>query len=268
MKIGNKEFDVKNHTYVMGILNVTPDSFSDGGEHAGIDAALFHAEKMIKEGADIIDVGGESTKPGYKEISVEEEISRTVPIIEKIKSEFNIPISIDTYKPETALEALKAGACLVNDVYGNRIREGMGQVIRESGAVCCLMHNRDNSDYYNFLDDFFTEMSQILDSALKEGISQERIILDPGVGFCKDTRQNLFVLDNMDMLNHFEVPWLLGASRKSVIGNTLKLPVSERLEGTLALTALSVMKGASFVRVHDVLQNKRVIEMLEAVKNV
>lgn len=268
MKIGNKDFDVKNHTYVMGILNVTPDSFSDGGEHTSIDAALFHARRMINEGVDIIDVGGESTRPGFSEVSSDEEIARTVPIIEKIKSEFNIPISIDTYKPETAREAVKAGAVIINDVYGHRIHEGMDKVIKESGAICCLMHNRDNLEYVNFLDDFFTEMSQILDSAVKEGIDPEKIILDPGIGFCKDTNQNLLVLDNMDMLNHFDVPWLLGASRKSVIGNTLNLPVGERLEGTLALTALSVMKGAAFVRVHDVLQNKRVIEMLEAVKNV
>lgn len=268
MQIGKSSFDRKGHTYIMGILNVTPDSFSDGGEYTNIDAALFRVQKMIAEGADIIDIGGESTRPGSAPVSVDEEMSRVIPALSKIKSEFNIPISIDTYRSATAEECIKNGADMINDIWGLLYDEKMAGVIAAANKPCCLMHNRKSSDYANFSEDFFTEMAGILTRALKAGISEDNIVLDPGIGFAKDTTQNLYVLNNMDMMNHFDVPWLLGASRKSVIGNTLNLPAGERLEGTLALTALAVMKGASFVRVHDVLENKRVIDMLEAVRNV
>lgn len=267
MEISGSVFE-SNRTYIMGILNVTPDSFSDGGEHMGIDAALFHVEKMINEGAAIIDVGGESTRPGSSPVDVAIEIERVCPVIEKINEKFSIPVSIDTYHAKTAAEAIKAGAGMVNDVWGLLKDKDMAAVIANNKAACCLSHNRENATYDNFSDDFFTEMSGILHNALISGIPEEKIILDPGIGFAKSTEQNLYVLNDMDMLNHFGIPWLLGVSRKSVIGNTLNLPVEKRLEGTLALTALAVMKGASFVRVHDVLENKRVIDMLEAVKNV
>jgi len=267
MKIGNVDFDIKNHTYVMGILNVTPDSFSDGGKHNEFDAAIFHVEKMIREGASIVDVGGESTRPGYTFVSITEEIERTAPIIEKIKTEFNIPISLDTYKPEVAKAGIAAGVDLINDIWGLQYDAAMGDVISKSEAACCLMHNRKEHNYLNFFEDFCGDLAHILDTAKKAGISDDRIILDPGIGFAKTTEENLYVLNNMEILNHFDFPWLLGTSRKSVIGNTLNLPVDERLEGTLATTALAVMKGASFVRVHDVLENKRVIDMVEAIKN-
>ena len=265
MIIGNREFETDKHTYIMGILNVTPDSFSDGGEYNNIDAALFHAEKMVKEGADIIDVGGESTRPGATEVSENEEIERVVPIIRKIKSEFNITVSLDTYKPGTAHEGIKAGADLINDVWGLKYSDRMAKVIKDAGVACCLMHNRKAHDYINYPEDFVTDMAGIFDTAIRAGISEDKIILDPGIGFQKSYDENLWTLNNMDMLKHFGVPILLGASRKSVIGNTLNLPVEERLEGTLALTALAVSKGISFVRVHDVKENKRVIDMLEAV---
>lgn len=268
MKIGDYSFEQKNHTYIMGILNVTPDSFSDGGEFTNIDAALFHVKKMIEEGADIIDIGGESTRPGFTQVSNETEESRILPIISKIKTEFNIPVSVDTYKSDVAAKAISAGADMINDIWGLKYDSKMASLIATSGVACCLMHNRESNDYLNFGEDVFTEISQILNHAFKAGIPEDKIILDPGIGFAKNTEQNLWILNNMDMMNHFDTPWLLGASRKSVIGNTLNLPVGERLEGTLALTALAVMKGASFVRVHDVKENKRVIDMLEAVKNV
>lgn len=268
MKIGSYSFDRMNHTYIMGILNVTPDSFSDGGRYSNIDAAMFHAEAMVKEGADIIDIGGESTRPGAAIVSSEEELERTIPIVSKIKREFNLPISIDTYKPEVAKEAIREGAVLVNDVWGLQFDPKMASIIAANDVACCLMHNRTNDLYTNFGEDVFSEIAGILNYAIRAGISEERIILDPGIGFKKSTEQNLWLLNNMDMMNHFGVSWLLGASRKSVIGNTLNLPVGERLEGTLALTALAVMKGASFVRVHDIKENKRVIDMLEAIRNV
>lgn len=267
MQIGKYDLNLKNHTYIMGILNVTPDSFSDGGTHNDLDRALFHAEKMLKEGADIIDVGGESTRPGFAVVPVSEEIERVVPVIEKIKSEFDAPVSLDTYKPETALAGIKAGADLIN--YINNLREypEMAPVIAENGVACCLMHNRREMNYNNFSEDFFLDMTMILDTAIKAGIKEDKIILDPGIGFAKTTEQNLYVLNNLDMLNHLGCSWLLGTSRKSVIGNTLNLPVNERLEGTLATTAYGVLNKALFVRVHDVLENKRFITMMEAVRD-
>lgn len=267
MYIGNREFLDKGKTYIFGILNVTPDSFSDGGEYSNIDAALLHSEKMIKEGVDIIDVGGESTRPGYTLISDEEEISRVAPVIEKIKSEFDIPVSLDTYKSKVAKAGIEAGADLINDIWGLQYDKNMGKVIAESGVACCLMHNRKEINYLSFSEDLYLDLSYILNDALRAGISEDKIILDPGVCFAKTTEHNLYVLQNMEMLNHLGCPWLLGASRKSFIGNTLKLPVNERLEGTLATTALAVMKGASYVRVHDVLENRRMIDMLEAVRD-
>lgn len=268
MIIGTRNFEVDKHTYIMGILNVTPDSFSDGGRFYDVDAALFQAEKMIDEGVDIIDIGGESTRPGYTFVEADEEIQRTAPVIEKIKDRFNIPISLDTYKSEVALAGIKAGADLVNDIWGLMYDEKMGKVIKDANVACCLMHNRKEHNYINFGEDIINDLAHILDVAQKAGISEDKIILDPGVGFQKTTEENLWVLNNMNRLTLLGCPWLLGASRKSVIGNTLNLPVTERLEGTLATTALAVMKGASFVRVHDVLANKRVVDMLEAVKNV
>ena len=267
MLIGNREFDLKEHTYVMGILNVTPDSFSDGGRFINPDAALFKAESMIKEGADIIDVGGESTRPGAEPVSEAMEIERITPVIEKIKAEIDIPVSLDTYKAGTALSGIKAGADLINDIWGLTHDENMGKVIAEAKVPCCLMHNRSSHSYVNFTEDLFTDLAHIADMAVKAGISEDKIILDPGIGFQKTTEENLIALKRMGDISLLGYPWLLGSSRKSVIGNTLGLETDERLEGTLALTALAVMKGAAFVRVHDVKENVRVIKMLEAVKN-
>lgn len=268
MILGNKAFDVKNHTYVWGILNVTPDSFYDGGEYSNIDAALLHVKKMIEEGADVIDVGGESTRPGYVQISEDEEIARVIPVIEKIKSEYNIPVSLDTYKAKVAKAGIEAGADLINDIWGLKGDMHMAEVIAKGNVSVCLCHNRVEHDYVNFLEDLFTDLSQSVNIALKAGIKEEKIILDPGIGFCKDTNENLLAMQNMDELSHLGFPWLLAASRKSVIGNTLNLEKGERLEGTLATTALAVMKGASFVRVHDIKENVRVIKMMEAIRDV
>lgn len=266
MIIGNKEFKDKGHTYVMGILNVTPDSFSDGGRFDKVDAALFHVEKMVNDGVDIIDIGGESTRPGYTFVKVEDEINRTAPVIAAIKERFDIPVSLDTYKYQVAGAGIEAGADLINDIWGLMYDDEMAKTIAKANIPCCLMHNRKQHDYINFLEDYYSDLALILKKARENGISDDKIILDPGIGFQKTTDENLLVLNELSKLSHFGMPWLLGASRKSVIGNTLNLPVNDRLEGTLALTALAVMDGASFVRVHDVLENKRVIDMLEAVK--
>lgn len=265
MIIGGKSFDTKKHTYIMGILNVTPDSFSDGGKFNSLDAALYHAQEMVSEGADILDVGGESTRPGHVQIGMEEEIYRVVPIIEALKKRFDAPVSIDTYKAAVAQAAVDAGADLINDIWGLKYEEKMANVIADSGVACCLMHNREKAEYEDFLTDVKTDLEETIFLAQAAGISRDKIILDPGVGFGKTYEMNLEVLGNLQFLHSFELPLLLGASRKSVIGLALDLPVTERLEGTLVTTMLAVESGYSFVRVHDVKENLRVVKMMEAI---
>lgn len=264
MIIGGKEFDTEHQTYIMGILNVTPDSFSDGGRYSRLDAALSHAEKMIKEGADIIDVGGESTRPGYVQITDEEETERVVPIIEALKKEFDIPVSVDTYKSRVARAALTAGADLVNDIWGLKYDPDMAAVIAESGAACCLMHNRESVDYVRFIPEFLDDMRECVRLADEAGIARDRILLDPGVGFGKTYEMNLEIISRLDIMHELKLPILLGTSRKSVIGLTLDLPAQEREEGTLVTTVFGVQKGCAFVRVHDVEKNKRAVKMTRA----
>lgn len=267
MKIGSREFDTTNNCYVMGILNVTPDSFSDGGKFNSAEAALKRTEQMIKEGVDILDIGGESTRPGYTKISDEEEIERTAGIIEKIRENFDIPISIDTYKYKVAETAIKAGADLINDIWGLKYDSGeMAKLIAETGAACCLMHNRDNTDYNSFFADLINDMKSTLSIALSSGIKKDKIMIDPGVGFGKTYENNLEAIKRVDEFGaELGYPVLLGTSRKSVIGLTLDILANERVEGTIATTVIGVMKGVSFVRVHDVKENIRAIKMTQAV---
>lgn len=264
MIIGGKNFDVEHETYVMGILNVTPDSFSDGGKYNGMDQALKHAYQMVEEGADIIDVGGESARPGHIQITDEEEIARVTPVIEKLKEEFDVPVSIDTYKSKVAEAAVQAGADLVNDIWGLKYDEKIADVIARHNVACCLMHNRDNTEYQNFLDDFMEDMRECVRLAKAAGIADDKIILDPGVGFGKTYEMNLEIIDKMEVMQKLGYPILLGTSRKSVIGLTLDLPVDQREEGTLVTTVYGVQKGSAFVRVHDVKKNKRAIQMTKA----
>lgn len=265
MIIGKKEFDTKNHTYIMGILNVTPDSFSDGGRYLSVDAALKHAQEMIDDGADILDIGGESTRPGHAQITEEEEIERTAPVIEKLKQEFDIPISIDTYKSSVARAALQGGVDLVNDIWGLKYDSSMAGLIADYGAACCLMHNRKEPVYQDFLIDFMEDMGDCIRIAKASGIGDEKIILDPGVGFGKTYELNLEILRHVGRMQNLGYPVLLGTSRKSVIGLTLDLPSDQREEGTLATTVYGMMNGCSFVRVHDVKANRRAIQMTEAI---
>lgn len=265
MIIGNKEFDTDRHTYIMGILNVTPDSFSDGGRYQTMDAALSHAEKMIQEGADILDVGGESTRPGHVQITVEEEIARTLPVIERLKQEFDIPVSIDTYKSSVAEAALLSGADLVNDIWGLKYDPRMASLISRHGAACCLMHNRKEAVYQDFLSDFMDDMQECIRLARDASIPDDKIILDPGVGFGKTYEMNLTVIREIGRMQELGFPVLLAASRKSVIGLTLDLPAAQREEGTLAATVYGMLNGCSFVRVHDVEANRRAIRMIEAI---
>lgn len=268
MRIGSREFDTEHQTYIMGILNVTPDSFSDGGKYSRIDAALAHAEKIIRDGADIIDVGGESTRPGHMQITDEEETARVVPVIEALKARFDTPVSVDTYKSAVAREALKAGADLVNDIWGLKYDPQMAGLIAESGAACCLMHNRNNTDYRQFIPEFLDDMRECVRLADEAGIAWDKIILDPGVGFGKTYEMNLEVISRLEVMHELGLPILLGTSRKSVIGLTLDLPPEEREEGTLVTTVFGVQKGCAFVRVHDVEKNKRAIRMTRALMNL
>lgn len=265
MQIGSKKFDTQNHTYIMGILNVTPDSFSDGGSWNRRDDAKRHTEDMIRDGMDIIDVGGESTRPGYTLLSDEEEIARIVPVIRMIKENFDIPISVDTYKSGVAKAAIAAGADLINDIWGLKYDSEMAGVIAASKVCCCLMHNRDQVDYQDFMKDMQADLKETIDLAKTAGIADRKIILDPGVGFGKTYENNLETINRLEELHQLHYPILLGTSRKSVIGLTLDLPADERVEGTLATTVMGVMKGAAFVRVHDVKENYRIIKMTEAI---
>ncbi len=263
MKIGNKEFSTTGHTYVMGILNVTPDSFSDGGKWLDRDNCIRHVETMMAEGADIIDVGGQSTRPGYKEVGVEEEIERVAPIIEAIKARFEVPLSLDTYRAEVAGAGIVAGADLINDIWGLKADSQMAKVIAKTQVACCLMHNRKEAVYEDFMQEVAADLAHTIHMAQTAGIADDRIILDPGVGFGKTLEQNLEVIDCLEELHVLGYPLLLGCSRKSFIGQILDVPVEERLEGTLVTTALAVMKGCMFVRVHDVKENARTIAMTE-----
>lgn len=264
--IGRREFDVRGgHPYVMGILNVTPDSFSDGGLYSDTDSALRHVKQMLDDGADIVDVGGESTRPGYSRISVQEEIERTCFVIEAIKEHFNVPVSLDTYKYEVAEAGLLAGADLINDIWGFRWDGRMAALVAKHEVPCCLMHNRRSADYADFLTDVISDMQESVDIALAAGVKPERIITDPGIGFAKDTAQNLALLNSLERLVGLGYPVLLGTSRKSVIGNTLNLPVGEREEGTIATSVLGLQKGCTFFRVHDVRANVRALTMAQAI---
>lgn len=265
MKIGNREFDLINKTYIMGILNVTPDSFSDGGRWNDLETAKRHVAEMIEEGADIIDIGGESTRPGYTVLPDEEEIARVVPYIEMVKKNFDIPVSVDTYKGGVAEAAIKAGADLVNDIWGLKWDDKLAGVIARSGLPCCLMHNRKEPDYREFMPDMLDDLRETLRIAEEAGIAKEKIILDPGVGFGKTYENNLEAINRLEEMHKLGCPILLGTSRKSVIGLTLELPASERVEGTLVTTVFGVMKGAAFVRVHDVKENYRTIKMTERI---
>ena len=280
MKIGNREFNFgQGHVYIMGILNVTPDSFSDGGKFNDKDAALRHVEEMVKQGADIIDVGGESTRPGYQKITVPEEIARVTGIIEAVKARCGVPISIDTYKAPVMDAALAAGADLANDIWGLRYDKlfapdgqtsvwkcgTMAEIIAKHDVPVCVMHNRKEAVYTDFLKEVKEDLSDSIAIGENAGIDRAQMILDPGVGFAKDYEQNLEILANLEDFSDFDMPLLLAASRKSVIGLTLDLPVTEREEGTMVTSVLAGMAGWDFVRVHDVEKNKRALDMLEKI---
>lgn len=268
MDIGNRRFDIGAHTYIMGILNVTPDSFSDGGSYPTIDAALKKVELMMAEGADIIDVGGESTRPGHIKISDDEEIERIVPVIERIKANFDVPVSADTYKSAVAEAALRSGADMINDIWGFKYDAAMAGIVKKYNAACCLMHNQDDTVYNDFMNDCLKSLKECVDIAKAAGIADEKIMTDPGVGFGKDYTQNLLAIRYLEQFNSLGYPVLLGTSRKRVIGMTVDVPAKERDTATAATSVFAVLKGTAFVRVHNVAANKQAIQMAEAIMSV
>ncbi|MBD8070991.1 dihydropteroate synthase [Bacillus sp. PS06] len=248
---------------MMGILNITPDSFSDGGKYNQMELAVKRAEEMVGEGADIIDVGGESTRPGHQPVSIEDEIKRVVPIIKAIASSIDVPISIDTYKAEVAEQAIKAGAHLINDVWGAKADPQMAHVAAKYDVPIILMHNRDNMDYTNLIEDMILDLQESIDIVKAAGVKDEKIIIDPGIGFAKEFEHNIEVLQQLEQFNRLGYPILLGTSRKRFIGHVLDLPPEQRDEGTGATTCLGIEKGCSFVRVHNVQLNKRIASMMD-----
>lgn len=265
MIIGNRDFDLRSHFYMMGIVNVTPDSFSDGGKYYDLDSALKQVEQLVLDGADMIDIGGESTRPQHIKITSEEEIERVCPVVEAVKKRFDIPVSLDTYKWDVAEAGIEAGADLINDIWGLKWDGKMAGVIAKHGVPCCLMHNRRDTNYDNLMEDILNDLRESTELALSAGIHADQIMIDPGIGFAKSLEQNLQVLHHLNMLHSLGFPILLGTSRKSVIGLTLQLPVEQREEGTLATSVVGRMAGCSVFRVHDVRTNLRGLKMAEAI---
>lgn len=264
IKCGSFDLDYSNKTLIMGILNVTPDSFSDGGKYNRIDAALKHAERMVNDGADILDVGGESTRPNYERISDEEEIERVAPIIEAISRNIEVPISVDTYKSRVAEAAVKAGAHILNDIWGGKADSLMAKVAAEYKVPIILMHNRGNMEYGHFVRDVLQDLFESIMLVKDAGVKDENIILDPGIGFAKDLKLNLEMMRNLDKLVSLGYPVLLATSRKSMIGHVLDLPPSERMEGTAATICHGIQQGCQMVRVHDVKEMARTAKMMDA----
>ncbi len=261
---GPYTLDFEKKTIIMGILNATPDSFSDGGSFDRVDEAVKRAIEMVDEGADIIDIGGESTRPGARFIAAEEEIERVVPVIKAISKEVNVPISIDTYKADVAREALAAGAHIINDVWGAKADANMKLVAAETKAPIILMHNREDRNYQSFFRDVMNDLYESISLVKDAGVSDEQIILDPGIGFAKNIQLNLEMMRHLHKLVAIGYPVLLGTSRKSMIGAVLDLPVHERMEGTGATVCYGIQQGCQIVRVHDVKEISRMAKMMDA----
>lgn len=261
---GKHVLPLGERTLVMGILNVTPDSFSDGGKFVDLDQALRQARAMVEAGADLIDIGGESTRPGAVAVDAAEELERVLPVIRALSQELPVPLSIDTYKAEVAEQAVLAGAHIINDVWGAKRDRRMAEVAARHRVPIILMHNREDTDYHDFFADYVRDLRESVDIALAAGVAPKNIVLDPGIGFVKSLEQNLETMRRLDDLVALGYPVLLATSRKRMIGHVLDLPVEERVEGTAATVALGVVKGCHMVRVHDVKEMKRVAKMMDA----
>lgn len=264
IECGPYSLQYNKKTLIMGILNVTPDSFSDGGKYNGIEAAVQHAIEMVEQGADIIDIGGESTRPGYTKLTVEEELERVIPAIEAVSKAVQVPLSIDTYCAEVARKSIEAGAHIINDIWGALYDPEMANVAADLNAPIILTHNRENRDYQDFYRDVVNDLFEMIQIVKKAGVKDEKIILDPGIGFAKNLSENLEMMRNLNNLVSVGYPVLLGTSRKSMIGGVLDLPVHERLEGTGATVCFGIQQGCQIVRVHDVKEISRMAKMMDA----
>jgi dihydropteroate synthase len=266
VKAGKYTFNFGERTYIMGILNVTPDSFSDGGDFVDIEAAISHAKQMVQDGADIIDIGGESTRPGSQELGEEDELKRIIPIIERLSKEIDVPISIDTYKAIVAEKAILAGALIVNDIWGMQKDPKMAQIIAKYQVPVIIMHNQLGTEYSrDIMEEMCIFLRHSIDLGLQAGIKLENMILDPGIGFGKTPEQNVIVMARLGELNDLGCAVLLGTSRKSFIGKILDLVPKERVEGTVATTVMGIVQGADIVRVHDVKENLRAAKVTDAI---
>lgn len=263
-QFGKVTLDFRQETVVMGILNVTPDSFSDGGQYDEVELALQHVEQMLADGAKIIDIGGESTRPGHKPVSLEEELARTVPIIEAIAQKFDCIISIDTYKAEVAEAAIKAGAHIINDIWGAKREPEIAKVAATYHVPIILMHNREEAVYEKSLvEEVMLDLQESIQIALDAGVPKEHIWLDPGIGFAKDTAENIEAMKGLSEVVYMGYPVLLGTSRKSLIGNVLHIPVEERLTGTAATVCYGIERGCHIMRVHDVKEISEASRMMD-----
>jgi len=284
LKIGNTVFEWGRQTYLMGIINVTPDSFSGDGlvpDEDWVARAVAQGQAQAAARAHLIDVGGESTRPGSQPVPLEEELRRVLPVVAGLAQAVSVPISIDTYKAETARQALAAGASIINDVWGMRMDHDMGRLAADSGAGLIVMHNRSRPkdaaqsaqlggryvgvDYTDLIADIARELNESVQLALEAGVAPDHIIVDPGIGFGKTVEQNLELVDRLAELKSLGYPLLVGPSRKSFVGYTLNLPPAERLEGTAAAVALAIDRGAEIVRVHDVAAMARVAVIADAI---
>ncbi|OUQ85861.1 dihydropteroate synthase [Brevibacillus brevis] len=264
LNCGQYVLPLGERTLVMGILNVTPDSFSDGGRYVDVEAALAQARAMVEAGADLIDIGGESTRPGSEAVDEATELDRVLPVIRMLSQELSVPLSIDTYKAAVAERAIMEGAHIINDVWGAKRDPWMAEVAARLDVPIILMHNREDTDYHDFFPNYIKDLRESVQIALQAGVKQERIILDPGIGFVRTVEQNLETMRRLDDLVGLGYPVLLATSRKRMIGHVLDLPVDERVEGTAATVALGAAKGCHMVRVHDVKEMKRVTKMMDA----
>jgi dihydropteroate synthase len=266
---------IKNKIYTMGILNLTPDSFSDGGYYTDVDLAIKRAKQMVEEGVDIIDVGAESTRPGAKYIEEEEELRRLLPVVERLVKEVEVPISIDTYKPNVAEECLKLGAHIINDIKGLKDDPKMAEVVAKYNVPVIIMHIKgtpktmqDNPNYDNLIEEIIESLSESVEIGKKAGILEENIILDPGIGFGKTFDGNLEIIDRLGEFKKLGYPILVGASRKGFIGEILGTPPLERVEGNIAVAVISAYNGASIIRVHEVKETVQALKIVKAVKQL
>ncbi len=264
LKTKTKQLNLAERTHIMGILNVTPDSFSDGGSYTTVEKAVAQAVRMVEEGADIIDVGGESTRPGHTPVSMEEEIARIVPVIKAIKEKLDVPISVDTFKAGTAEAAIEAGADIINDIWGAKRNPEIAEVVAKHHVPIILMHNRTNEDYRDLIVDMIDDLKESIQIAKDAGVPDEHIIIDPGIGFAKSREDDLRVMQQLEKFQELPYPLLLATSRKRMIGHVLDVPPAERDIGTGATTCLGIIKGARIVRVHNVKVNKQLAKMMDA----